>query len=128
MRTAFCAQISEAQVTDALLTMVALGAAEPALPAPGLAERKARCARLNQILWARTLSGERVSATASPVTGGAVGLGTQEQLFLLARARGEDPIALAAGHSTGKTQDQIAADYATFESARVPLLENLGIV
>jgi hypothetical protein len=128
MATPACAPLSRDQITEALLTMAALGAAEPALPAAGLAERKARCARLNEILWSRTLSGDRVSATASPVTGGAVGLGTQEQVFLLARARGEDPVALAASHTTGQTRDQIAAACAAFENTRMALLKNLGIV
>ena len=125
-RPAF-AQFSAASVREALLTMAALGAAEPALPAATLPARKSRTARLNEVLWARALRGDEVSATASPVPGGAVGLSTAEQLFLLARARGEDAVKLVRQVMPEQNADAIANALAVFESARLPLLRNLGI-
>jgi SAM-dependent methyltransferase len=126
-RPAFAAFAPEA-VLETILTMAALGAAEPARPAAGLAERTARCARLNRVLWERSLRGDEISATASPVTGGAVGLSKAEQLFLLARARGEDPVALVARAMPAQRPEAIAQAHAVFDQARIPLLRTLGIV
>ncbi len=122
------AQFSTASVREGLLTMAGLGAAEPALSTTHFEERRARTARLNQVLWARAIRGDEVSGTASPVTGGAVGLGKTEQLFLLARARGEDPVELVLKAMPDQSGTAVAHALGIFETARLPLLRNLGIV
>jgi SAM-dependent methyltransferase len=118
---------SPAAVIETLMTMAALGAAEPALAPAALSMRKPRTHRLNQLLWERALHGDDVSATASPVTGGAVGLATAEQLFLLARARGEDPVGLVRQAMPDQRPEVIAHAYETFAAGRIPLLQTLGI-
>ena len=49
-------------------------------------------------------------------------------LFLLARLRGDDPVALVAGVMPDQRHEAIAQAYGTFDAARIPLLRNLGIV
>jgi len=123
-----CAAFSADRIRESLLIMAALGAAEPALPSATLALRKTRCARLNEILWDRATRGDDVSATAVPVTGGAVGLSKAEQLFLLASARGQDAIDLVMKAIPGQDRADIAAVHQTFSTTRIPLLRNLGVV
>jgi hypothetical protein len=122
------AKFAVKDVRETLLTMAALGAAEPAMQMADLGSRKSRTARLNEILWERALRGDEVSATASPVTGGAVGLAAAEQLFLLARVRGTDAVDFLAQARPDQNRDAIAQAYTVFEGARIPLLRNLGIV
>ncbi|TAK99593.1 MAG: methyltransferase domain-containing protein [Rhodospirillaceae bacterium] len=114
-------------VLEAVLTMAALGAAEPAMPASGLPARKVRTDRLNTVLWERSLTRDEVHATASPVTGGAVGLPRMEQLFLLARHRGVDATDLVVSAMPGENRTEVNAAYEAFVAARIPLLRNLGI-
>jgi hypothetical protein len=97
------------------------------MPAEGLAARKERTDKLNAILWERSLHRDEVHATASPVTGGAVGLPRTEQLFMLARHRGVDAAEMIADAIPGQDRNNIAAAYEAFVEMRVPLLQNLGI-
>lgn len=123
-----CAAFSADRIRGSLLIMAALGAAEPALPQATLDQRKARCGRLNEILWDRAARGDDVSATAVPVTGGAVGLSKAEQLFLLGRMRGQDPVELVMKAIPGQERGGVQAALETFTSTRIPLLRNLGVI
>jgi len=121
------AEMAPDSVLETLLTLAALGAAEPALPTEGWAARKARTDRLNAVLWERSIARDEVHATASPVTGGAVGLPRMEQLFLLARHRGVDATDLITSAMPDQKRADVSAAYETFVAARIPLLRNLGI-
>ena len=114
-------------VFETILTLAAFGALEPALPTATLAARKGRVDRLNVLLWERSLAGHTVNATAAAVTGGAVGLSRAEQIFLLARHRGVDPVELVASVMPEQKRDNIASAYAAFAAGRIGLLRILGI-
>ena len=68
MKHAAVSGMSAPAVLDTLLTLAAIGPAEPAMSAAGLAARKARTDRLNAVLWERSLARDEVNAAASPVT------------------------------------------------------------
>jgi SAM-dependent methyltransferase len=114
-------------VLETLLMLAALGAAEPAMPSETLPARKARTDALNDVLWARSLLRDEVHATASPVTGGAVGLPRMEQLFLLARSRNVDAVDMVLGAMPGESRGEVTSAYDAFVENRIPLLKNLGI-
>lgn len=125
--TSECAGIGAADLFDVLLVLTALGAAEPAAPAQGLAARKARTDRLNAALWEFALQGDMISVSSSPVTGGGVGVPQVDQLFLLARHRGEDPVAFLRRTFGANVEGDLEAGYAHFTAHRLPLLQRLGI-
>jgi hypothetical protein len=120
-------QMAPDVVLETLLQMAALGAADPAMPAANLAARKVHTDALNAALWARSLLRDEVHATASPVTGGGVGLPRMEQLFLLARHRDVDAVDMALGAMPGEKRSDVARAYDAFVTNRIPLLKNLGI-
>jgi len=128
MKHPVVAQMSPGTVLDTLLTLAALGAAEPAMPVEGLAARKVRTDALNTVLWERSLARDEVHATASPVTGGAVGFGRLEQLFLLAHKRGVDAADMIVKAIPGQNAREVSEACEMFMTARLPLLRNLGIM
>lgn len=112
---------------EAMIMLVAMGAADPVLDPAHLEERRARTDRLNRVLWAQALVSGDVSAAVSPVTGGGVHTSRLEQLFLSALARGEDPVNFAAALFDADARDQLTATCAGFMIKRLPVLKSLGI-
>ena len=122
-----CAGLKTADVIETVIMLCAMNAAEPALPSPTLRERKAVTDRLNAVLWEAAAKVDVIHSSVSPVTGGGVGLPRVEQLFMLARARAEDPESFLRGIFGAALQGDIRANYAQFMEKRLPVLQKLGI-
>jgi SAM-dependent methyltransferase len=125
--TSECRDIGRAELFDVLLVLTAMGAAEPAAPEATLAARKAIADRLNPVLWNYAIHGDTISVNLSPVTGGGIAVPQVDQLFLLARYRGEDPVAFLQKTFGANVEGDLAAGYTHFLGYRLPLLQRLGI-
>lgn len=122
-----CGHISTAELYDVLVVLTAMGATEPAAPEATLAARKAVADRLNPVLWNYAIHGDTISVNLSPITGGGVAVAQVDQVFLLARHRGEDPVAFLQKSFGGNVEGDLGAGYAHFLGYRLPLLQRLGI-
>jgi hypothetical protein len=79
------------------------------------------------VLWDAAARVDAINASVSPVTGGGVALYRVEQLFLLARHRGDDPEQFLRQIFGAAIQGDVPANYARFVKERLPLLQKLGI-
>ena len=122
-----CAGLPRGELMETLLMLVALGGADPALPDAGYDVRKAATGRLNAVLWEAALSVDVIHAAVSPVTAGGIGLGRIEQLFLLARERGEEPVQFIKAVFGDNIQGDVVSNYAQFMEKKLPVLKRLGI-
>ncbi|MGZ6242533.1 MAG: class I SAM-dependent methyltransferase [Candidatus Binataceae bacterium] len=122
-----CANLKPADVVETIIMLAAMNAAEPALPPATLAERKTVTDRLNAVLWEAAAKVDVIHSSISPVTGGGVGLQRIEQLFMLARAKREDPEGFLRSIFGAGIQGDVRANYAQFMEKRLPVLQKLGI-
>ena len=122
-----CRHMGAAELYDLLLVLTGMGAVEPAAPAETHAARRAAADKLNPVLWNYAIHGDTISVNLSPVTGGGVRVPQVEQVFLLARHRGEDPVEFLRKAFGANVEGDLSAGYAHFQSARLPLLQRLGI-
>lgn len=130
------------EMAPVLRLLTALGLIGPALPPSGLADRQITCDRLNRAIMAEAHRADRLTALASPVTGGAVAVDRISQLFLDGLAKGAAPVSFtwkvlqAAGQRVtrdGKpllTEKQNLAEleerWLRFQQRRLPVLNLLG--
>jgi SAM-dependent methyltransferase len=121
-----CVGIPRDKLVDTVVALVGFAAVEPALPPNADDRGLAATQRLNRALWERAEMHEWTRANASPVTGSGVSVSREEQLFLLARARGEDPPTLVVKVLRENEMD-VRARYQAFSNGRLPALQKLGI-
>jgi SAM-dependent methyltransferase len=130
------------RLQQALSILIGGGSVQPCLSASGDAARAKRTRAFNDAVIARAHEGG-IGFLASPVTGGGVGMGRFQQIFLGARARKADPVQTAwdllssIGQSIvreGKALEgaeankaEIAKELADFEANRLPVLQQLGV-
>lgn len=128
----------------ALQCLAALGLVVPALPREGLETRRLACDRLNEVIINAASGADRLSALASPVTGGAVDADRIELLFLAARWEGRAPVDFAwsvldaAGQTllrdgkpligADRNRAELTDRWERFARRRLPLLTLLGAV
>ncbi len=131
------------ELFNALLILLAIGIAEPALSAQSENERSKRVRRLNGFNAAGLALGAPLPVLASPVTGGALGLTLMEQLFVAGQTTSQGAVSFAhtwlnaGGHAVtrdGKTleREDVPAElqrrYEVFASDLLPVLRHLQIV
>lgn len=139
--------INIGRVIEAVTILAGSGALHPAQAAEAIEQARPATARLNARLCELARYSEDVNALASPVSGGAFQVGRIDQLFLLARSRGQgasdDWAAFAAaaleaqGHRIARDgkpletaeqqRDALQALAREFEANRLPLLLALGV-
>ncbi|NRR33228.1 methyltransferase regulatory domain-containing protein [Oxalobacteraceae bacterium] len=141
------AKVNLAQLVEAALLLVNLGAVALAQDEPAIEHSRPACARLNLRLMHQARSSEAVLVLASPVTGGGIPVNRFEQLFLLARTQGQTTadqwgryaweVLSAQGHRIMKDGAPLASpeenlaemrqQAQSFAELRLPLLAALGI-
>lgn len=139
--------ITIGRVIEAVTILAGAGSLHPAQAQDAIEQARPATARLNTRLCELARYAEDVNCLASPVTGGAFQVGRIEQLFLLARSRGQgasdDWAAFAAaaleaqGHriaregklleSEQQQRDALQALAREFEEKRLPLMLALGV-
>jgi len=122
-----CSGLKPADVLETVVMLAAMSAAEPALPSATLGARKTQTDRLNAVLWEAAAKVDVIHSSVSPVTGGGVALQRIEQLFMLARARGEDPEPFLRQIVGADLQGDVGTNYAQFMQKQLPVLLKLGI-
>lgn len=138
------ARHGEEAVLRALMMLTSLALASPALPAAGLAERKAQAEGFNAIVLERNRTDDSLGTLASPVIGSGVAVSRVEALFLLAQRRGLDPAAFAwerlAADGLALSRDgtrlvtaeenvaELRGRLDSFARRRVPVLRTLGVL
>ncbi|MFG1432362.1 class I SAM-dependent methyltransferase [Xanthobacter sp. V2C-4] len=135
------------RVRQALMVLVGIGHVQPCLPARGDAERTGSVRDFNRAVMSEARSTGTLGAVASPVTGGGIGAGRFQQLFLLALAEGHGkPEAWAEfawrtlegqgerlrkeGRILDAAEDNLAelrAEAQRFAQTQLPLLRTLGV-
>ncbi|MBI5259525.1 MAG: methyltransferase regulatory domain-containing protein [Burkholderiales bacterium] len=83
-------QISFAQLAQAVMVLVGQGRLEPAAAKGEAQQARQRTDALNQHLTRRACGSADITTLASPLTGGGLTVLRASQLFLLARAQGQD--------------------------------------
>lgn len=111
-----------APTRDALLALAALGFVAPALP-PEARGASGPARALNEAVLERAVLDDALGHLASPVLGAGVALDRDERLFLRARRRGEDPLALGR-QVLGRAPD-LEERWRRFELERWPVLAPL---
>ena len=109
-----------------IFSVAAFAAAEPAFSNDGEAARIDSTRRLNRAIWEKNVDQFWTEANASPVTGGAVEVSREDQMYFLARARGIDPISFAA-QTLNAPEANLRASYQTFEADRLPAYQRFGV-
>ncbi|MGV6872761.1 methyltransferase regulatory domain-containing protein [Pseudochelatococcus sp. B33] len=139
------ARLTWGQVTEALHVLVLVGAAHPALPAEGEAERTARAKAFNAAVAERVKAGDAIQVLASPITGSGIGLDNLSQLLFTAyatdaqdkaafvrqqlRERGHALIKDGATIEDGAAEaEHLRAAIASFENDTLKVLRRAGIV
>jgi SAM-dependent methyltransferase len=141
-------EISLSQLVTAAAVLVGADHAAPCHPEPVVGMVRETCEALNRHLLQRARTRDDINHLASPVTGGGIGVGRFQQLFLLARRQmGDQPAEWARfvwqlltdqGHKVVKagvaleTPEQNLAELTTlaedFLTRRLPILRAVGIV
>ena len=98
-----------------IFSVAAFAAAEPVFSSDGEAARIDSTRRFNRAIWEKNADQFWTEANASPVTGGAVEISREDQMYFLARARGVDPVGFAAKILDAPEID-IRASYQVFEA------------
>jgi hypothetical protein len=97
-RAVAAAGVSFAQVVEAVVTLTGTGHLAPAQPEADSRAAAPRAAALNAALCRQARGSGEVSVLASPLIGGAVPVNRFAQLFLQARAQGQDDPRAWAAH------------------------------
>lgn len=141
-------QANFAQIVQAVMVMVGVGALQPVQDESVIAAARPLCDRLNVWLVNKARTRSDISHLASPVTGGAVVVGRFQQLFLLARAQGLQSAAdwaafvwqimlsqgqclVKEGQALAKAEDNLAeltAQAQHFMTVQLPILVALKVV
>lgn len=88
LRLASTHELPLAQLTEAVLMLIAHEAVAPAQPATVSKRCRPACERYNRYMMEQAQDSDDINWLASPVTGGGIRVYRFEQLFLLAHARG----------------------------------------
>ena len=87
-----CVHLTEWEIWESLLLLVGLGFVAPLAVSDTAAEDREAALRLNAEICNRARFSGAMQYLAAPVTGSAISVGRIEQLFMLARFRGEEQI------------------------------------
>lgn len=109
-----------------IFSVAAFAAAEPAFSSDGETARIDSTQRFNRAIWEKNVDQFWTEANASPVTGGAIEVSREDQMYLLARARGIDPIGFAA-KTLNAPETDIRTSYQGFEADRLPAYQRFGV-
>ena len=118
-------------VVQALLILVGKSAVEPVQDEAVIEAAAPASARLNRKLCEQAAFSGAVTVLASPVTGGGVGLGRIEKLYLLARSRGIDGPGDRARFivdALGRTGQRISSDGKPLESPEAEFEHTVSMV
>jgi SAM-dependent methyltransferase len=139
--------INFAQVVEVVMVLVGVGSLAAAQDEASIAKARPRTDRLNAYLCNKALYSPDIAYLASPVTGGAVGMGRLYQLFLLAKSQGKEQPAewvqsawqvlstqglkVVKEGKTLETAEENMADLAEqaqkFADQQIPILRALGV-
>lgn len=118
-------------VLQAVLVLIGKAAVEPAQDDAVIEAAAPAAARLNRALCEQACYSNAVTVLASPVTGGGIGVGQFEKLFLLARSRGItgiDELARFIVGTLNQAGQRVARDGKALETPQAEYDEAVGLI